>query len=337
MSSKKRVVVLNQCVSEKYQLLKPLILKLRNQCPIHLRRANCRAIRVRNPLTNLDFYRHVTILENTFLDYNCRPYFMCLLDETDVSRRTLNVNGDKLYAAVDFERLDSDEIFYTIDEAGEKNLIIIRNVIITLFKCFKSLDTQFILMVDFLQIDLVYSMFRCIILPQKMLCINSNETIVQNNDLFQVFSVPSTDEALISQQIYLTFLVYNTVLTMVLKQKNPFNSSKMISVILRTLGKCPNNKDRIKCCDLQYGGTAPDHIFCAPREMVKKIFHYSKWARTPNNYRRYYTLITSVPLRMRTKNYDVISNERTKAKQQLLIIDWHNFFEDFRAYFGIRV
>ncbi|AFL64974.1 vp1054 [Mamestra brassicae multiple nucleopolyhedrovirus] len=333
MSSIKPVVRLNRCVLEKLIPFKPIKLQ-GTQCRIHPLRANCKVIKHYDETTDTTIDNHVTILDAIYQNYDRQPYYMCLVNsENDLEIRGVYVNANEMFAYVMLQELDDDEKFFGIDEAGEKNMSTIRTVIKTIIDAFQVCQDKFILMIDELQIDVIYSIFRCIVLPQRMyhLYNNENEPI---KDGLRVFSVPFSDEAFQSQVIYRTFLIYNTVLTMLLQQSNPFNDNKKnISVIFRTLGKCPNNKERVKCCDLRYGGNAPGHVMCPPREMVKRIFHYAKWARNPTNYSRYFQLIVTPPVTNRV--YDANTPAAINSSNNLVVMDWYNFIDDFRTYFGI--
>nr|UPO71105.1 vp1054 [Trichoplusia ni single nucleopolyhedrovirus] len=334
MSSIPSVVRLNQCVSERLTPLKPIKIQSA-QCPIHPLRANCRAIVRYSDVTENKFINHITILESIYQNYDRRPYYKCLLDPAfEIDERGEYLNASELYAYVHLQPIDDEEVFYGIDEAGERSMATLKTTIKAIMDCFDVCRDKYILMVDELQIDVVYSIFRTVLLPQRMLFIYQTENAPTNNDV-QIFSVPQTVESLDSHIIYKSFLLYNTILTMMLKQKNPFNNNKKnISVVFRNLGKCPNNKDRVKCCDLNYGGNPPGHVMCPPREMVRRIFHYSKWAKTPNNYRRYFELITTPPINRRMYEADGRVNFNYSTGM-LIILDWYNFIEEFRAYFGI--
>ncbi|AIE47777.1 vp1054 [Peridroma alphabaculovirus] len=336
MSSTTSLVRFNQCVSEKLTPFRPIKLPSA-QCPIHPLRANCRAIR-RYDTAHGDapFINHVTAMSAVYQDYDRVPYFMCLVNEnTDPETRGAYLNANELLAYVHLQQLDDDEHFMGIDEAGERNMATLRNVIKGIMDAFAACADRVVLMVDELQLDVVYSIFRCVVLPQRMVALYLGAYAPLNDDV-AVFGVPGTDAALECQLIYRTFLMYNTVLTMLLKQRNPFNEPKKnISVIFRTLGKCPNNKERVKCCDLRYGGAAPGHIMCPPRLMVKKIFHYAKWARSPNNYRRYFELIVTPPVPRQKYQQTGGGDGGNAPNEQLVVMDWYNFIDDFRAYFGI--
>ncbi|QHB21692.1 VP1054 [Artaxa digramma nucleopolyhedrovirus] len=249
-------------------------------------------------------------------------------------------NADDLYAYVHLTTLDDDEHFFGIDESGERQMRVLTNIIKYILDAFSNCDNHILLCSDELQVDLLYSIFRVVVLPQRIIAIPfaDDAPVV---DEFNVFSVPNTADAIQSQKIYRTFLMYNTLLTIILKQRNPFNDpAKSISVVLRNLGRCPANKERVKCCDLKYGGNAPGHIMCAPREMIKRIFHYAKWARTPNNYKRYFELITK-PTMLETKKMIIQQQQRQRIDSSaarntaFAVMDWFNFIYDFRVYFGV--
>ncbi|AIU41280.1 vp1054 [Sucra jujuba nucleopolyhedrovirus] len=369
MSSTKKLVRFRQCVSVKLLPFKP-IKKSRQTCLLHPLRANCLLIRDYDTDNDDDHrvfddenvYRdtdmqaiidytknqlyHETELNTVYLNYNQKPYYTVLIVESDTSIRGFYNNADEMYAYLKVSPI-SEEIFFGIDESGERNMKIIGNVVRSIMDAFEQCTQYVILLIDELQIDLIYSMFRTFVLPQRMIAIHFSDhvPILQHSTLN---SVPSTDDAVTCQMIYRTFVLYNTVLSMILKQRNPFNDpSKNISVIFRNLGRCPLDKNRIKCCDLKYGGNAPGHVMCPPREMVKRVFHYAKWSRSPNNYRRYYELITK-PSPVQNKfvsdigddveesieNYTSIA-QRKRQNIQHILMDWYNFVYDFRKYFGV--
>lgn len=329
---------LNQCVSEKLHPFRPIKIFSRQKCRIHLLRANCQAINYdsndHDENTN-EILLHITTINAVYLDYQQRPYFMCLVDERDDSERGYYTNALTILCHVSVRRLHDDEIFYGIDEMGERNMATLQMIIKSLMDILNNVKDMFILMVDELQIDILYSSLRTVVLPQRMVCIYSTDHVPLFEHI-KLFNVPLTEEAAESQTIYKTFLMYNTMLTLMLKQNNPFNLSKNISLIFRQLGRCPNNKDRLKCCDLIYGANAPGHVMCPPREMVKRIYHYSKWARSPNKYLRYYELIVK---KKSVKKFfaDETTELNARRAAELIILDWFNFIDDLRRYFGIRM
>lgn len=357
-----------QCVSVKSIPYKPIKTTKIYRCPIHPLRANCRAINQfnynednNNDDNNNDSYingeaesdcdpnykYHETVLEAIYLNYDRKPYYDCIVN--DIETRGYYVNASEMLSYVELRRLDDDEEFFGIDEAGERQMAILSTTIKTLMDALDKARHCYVLMVDEMQIDLVYSMFRSIVLPQRMISVYQEEHVPTASPTIKLFSVPATPNSLVSQHIYRTFLIYNTILTMVLKQKNPFNNAAVnISVAFRTLGRCPNNRDRVKCCDLNYGGNAPGHVMCPPREMVRRVFHYGKWARAPNNFKRYYELIAAsssfnakqqcsfAPDAGGGANSNNTLRSAYATVPSLIILDWYNFFDDFRHYFGIE-
>ncbi|AGR56796.1 vp1054 [Hemileuca sp. nucleopolyhedrovirus] len=353
MSSTTNLVKYRQCVSEKSIPFKP-IKRRKIACLLHPSRANCRLITSDRKDYGQDGLYHETTLNTIYINYNHKLYYSVLLkkyheengdngdgDDGDVIRGHYN-NADTLYAYVQTPLLDDEEQFYGIDENGERQMRVITNVIKSIFDAFRLSKNYVILCVDELQLDLLYSVFRTIILPQRLIAIHFSGERVPTIEHLSLVTVPKTDDSSTSQEVYRTFIVYNTVLSMILKQRNPFNEpTKSISIVFRNLGKCPNNKDRIKCCDLKYGGNVPGHVMCPPREMVRRIFHYAKWARTPNNYKRYFELI--VKPRKASRKFietqrltDVENSCNNRLDINYILMDWYNFIYDFRVYFGLE-
>jgi len=172
-------------------------------------------------------------------------------------------------------------------------------------------------------VDCLYSHRQCLIMPQELYCMYKDGEEPLLNRAFSFVTFPEYTEASASQDIYKSFLVYNTVLTMLLKDKNPFNDrEKVISKIIESVGSCNlgvdgAKKTHIKVCGLNFGeGTSPGHVMCPPKEMVKRIFHYAKWAQNPNRYRRYIDLIVGD-----SKQSDTVARE------------WQIFQVNFRNYF----
>ncbi|QWO71577.1 VP1054 [Orgyia pseudotsugata single capsid nuclopolyhedrovirus] len=330
------IVKYKQCISEKIQPLRP-IRPTKTSCPFHPLRANCRAVKRRNPDDNDgDYIYHETTLSVVNLSYDASPHYQKLVNAADETRRGYYINAIEMYAYVHLAPLDDDEMFYGIDEAGERQLAVVTMVIKSIKAAFES-DNQYVyLFAEGLQMDLVYSIFRAVVLPQRVVVLPFEDSapVLEN---FNVMSVPVTKEAVDSQLIYRTFIIYNTVLSMILKQRNPFNEPlKSISLVLRTLGKCPNNKECVKCCDLRYGGNVPGHVMCAPRAALKRIFHYAKWARSPNNYKRYFELIvkpTATERQMARENAPGVYYNDTNY----VLLNWWHFMENFYAYFGVSI
>nr|ANS70940.1 vp1054 [Lymantria dispar multiple nucleopolyhedrovirus] len=330
MSLTRSILSGNACASERSFLFKTLSTP-KPQCRFHPLRANCRAIKLNDENNNNElYYYHETVLGLLYLNYNHEPFYSCLVD--DMEQRGFHVNATNLLAYVHLKKLDQEEQFFGIDEAGERQMSVLNTIIKTIIDAFTQCQYMYILMVDELQMDVMYSALRAIVLPQKVVSVEQVPTAPQLQAV-SLFAVPVTIDSLNSHAIYRSFIIYNTILTVMLKQRNPFNDlNKNISVIFRNLGKCPENKDRLKCCDLNYGGNAPGHIMCAPREMVKRVFHYAKWARSPNNYKRYFELIVKPPVSPRR----FVEHHTTNVRDwNIVIYDWYNFMDDFRRYFGI--
>lgn len=324
------VVKYNQCVSERSVSFKPIKFK-KSQCPIHPSRANCRAIKAYDPVGQTEYSYHFTFIEGYYKQYDGVPYYMGLLSDSDVEMRGKLDIADQMACYVRLDALDTDETFYTIDEAGERNMAVLKTTLKALIDFARNAAQYYVLMFDEPQIDLLFSVYRTVLLPQRVYTLFKTEA-APAHDAFDVFSVPDTPESIESQNIYKTFLIYNTMLTMVLKQRNPFNAhNKNISVVFRSLGTCPNNSRRVKCCDLKYGGNAPGHFMCPTREIVRRVFKYAKWAKNPNNYKRYYELIMR-PIQ-RERRYVRGGAAQSFDELDLIVLDWYNFIEDFKTYF----
>nr|AFS51976.1 DekiORF99 [Dendrolimus kikuchii nucleopolyhedrovirus] len=361
MCSTPSAMTSSPCVSAKLVPFRPMRAPKPMQCWIHPRRANCKAVRLRSgDDADGDDLLHATVLHGYYLNERAKPYYRQLLrDVSDQAhaRKTI-LNAEAVYECVSV-RLVRTEQFKGVDEAGEYNMNVLKIIIDSLLKYLGKLgDDEYMLIVDKMYVDLVYSEFRTIILPQSAYIIkgrceggaddsDSNEENSSCNKTPRLWSelighnyLVSTDESRQSQYIYRTFLLYNTILTVVLKQSNPFDANATISIICRNLGRCPNNKERIKCCDLNYGGTPPGHVMCPPREITKKVFHYAKWGRNPNNYRRYSELIVRHSEATGGRSGDLRENIggelHARDRAQLHLLDWQNFMGEFGSYFGLR-
>ncbi|AKN81057.1 VP1054 [Lonomia obliqua multiple nucleopolyhedrovirus] len=366
MSLTKKPIKLNLCASVKLVPYKPMRVPKQMQCWMHPRRANCKVMRLRNNYSDPDNENdmlHLTVLNSIFLDQNAIPYYRTLLrkstDQAE-SRKTI-INADNIYECLLIRPIRTER-FKSIDEAGESNMAILKILIKTAMNYLGKLCTnEYILIVDRLCLDMVYSEFRAIILPQRAYVLqgedagdsSSSSNNVNRldrikfpwNQISSINLIASTDESRQSQYIYQTFLLYNTILTAILKQTNPFDvisENTSISIIIRNLGSCPNNKDRIKCCDLNYGGIPPGHVMCPPREITKRVFHYAKWARNPNNYKRYNEIIArQFNMSNRTPNNclrrNLANDLNARDRSQLYLLDWQNFMGEFSSYFGLPV
>ncbi|AOT85555.1 vp1054 [Cyclophragma undans nucleopolyhedrovirus] len=360
MCSTPSAIASNLCVSAKSTPFRPMRAPKQMQCWIHPRRVNCKAVRLRSgDNADGDDLLHTTVLCSYYLNERAKPYYRQLLrDSTDQAhaRKTI-LNAESMYECV-FVKLVHTEQFKGIEEAGESNMNVLKIIINSLIQYLSKLGgDEYFLVVDKMYVDLVYSEFRTIIMPQSAYIIKGSSREDANGSdsdensecdkTPQPWSVittnnylASTDESRQSQYIYRTFLLYNTILTAVLKQSNPFDANATISIICRNLGRCPNNKERIKCCDLNYGGTPPGHVMCPPREITKKVFHYAKWSRNPNKYRRYSELIVRHSEATGGRSGDLrenIANElHARDRAQLQLLDWQNFMGEFSSYFGLR-
>ncbi|USC25903.1 vp1054 [Palpita vitrealis nucleopolyhedrovirus] len=359
MCSIKKPIKLDLCASVKLAPYKPMRQPKPMQCWIHPQRANCKATRPRNNNTDSEKdLLHMTVMNNVFLDEHAKLYYRHLLRNDQAESRKAILNADNVYECVLIRPIRTEN-FQSVDEAGEHNMGVLKIIIDAIIKYIGKLgDNEYILLTDRMYLDLVYSEFRTIILPQSAYIIKgdceqddseSGQSVDNCNELGYPWKliteqncIVSTDESRQSQYIYRTFILYNTILTAILKQKNPFNivaENVSISIIVRNLGRCPNNKDRIKCCDLIYGGSVPGHVMCPPREIIKKIFHYAKWARNPNKYKRYSELIArfSENAGSFTSLRENINNQlHARDAAQLHLLDWENFMGEFTSYFGLR-
>lgn len=360
----RKQVKLKPCVSVKLTPYKPIRTPKQMQCSIHPRRVNCKATFLRSETNNQQDLLHLTVLNSVFLNQHAKPYYQQLLRPTtdeSYARKTI-LNADDVYECMFIKRLPTEH-FKSVDEAGEYNMIALKTILNVVISYLNKLgDNEYFLTVEKMYVDLIYSQFRAIILPQNVYILNSSceensdsdniddrcDDNTKNDDLQYPWNaiaynnfIISTDKSRQSQYVYRTFLLYNTILTAILKQISPFNlinDNVSISVIVRNLGNCPNNKDRIKCCDLEYGGISPGHVMCVPREITKRVFRYAKWGRNPNNYRRYSEIITRSPQRISICsdlkiNIDNQLNNRDRF--QMYLLDWQNFINEFSVYFGL--
>lgn len=357
---------MNPCASVKLAPYKP-IRPAKMQCWMHPRRATCRVRRFRNAYhdeRDQAGLLHVTVYSGMFLDERAQPYYRRLLRKrTDAAAaRRAFLNAGDVHDCLLIEPAPSER-FKSIEEAGETNMSTLRIVLATVTGFLgRVTPNEYLLIVDRLFVDLVYSEFRAVVLPQhayllQRACAPSDSESSDDercerrvpppwNQIVDAAYVATADAQYNewqrqSQYIYRTFLVYVTLLTAVLKQSNPFiiSSSSSASVILRNLGKCPDNPERVQCCKLTFGGAPPGHFMCPPRAIVKKIYSYINWALNPHKDRRYSTLIArpadaatgagSGDLRENI-NDDLHADDFTP----LVLLDWDNFVAAFMDYFG---
>ncbi|AHD25582.1 vp1054 [Choristoneura murinana nucleopolyhedrovirus] len=371
MCSTKKLVTLNPCTSVKLVPHRP-IRPTKMQCWMHPRRATCRVQRLRNAYhDNKSGLLHMTVYNDIFLDERARPYYRRLLRKRfdgATARRTF-LNAGLVHDCLLLEPAPSEH-FKSIEEAGETNMSTLKTILTTLLSYLgRMTSNEYLLIVDRLFIDLVYSEFRAVVLPQHAYVLrqacepadsddsdherrDSDERRVEapwNQIVVAAYvAVVNKDDGSRynewqrqSQYIYQTFLVYATLLTTILKQSNPFiiSENSSASVILRTLGKCPDNPERVNCCKLNYGGASPGHIMCPPRAIVKKIYSYVNWALNPHKDQRYSALIArpsdaatggcSGDLRENI-NGDLHAEDITP----LILLDWDNFVTAIMDYFG---
>ncbi|AGA16206.1 hypothetical protein [Thysanoplusia orichalcea nucleopolyhedrovirus] len=358
MCSTKKPIKLDLCASVKLIPFKPMRPPKPMQCWMHPRRANCKVTRPRNNYSDPDNENdmlHLTTLNSVFLNENAKLYYRHLLRNDQAEARKTILNADSVYECVLIRPIRTEH-FRSIDEAGEHNMAILKIIIEGVVNYIGKLaDDEYMLIADRMYIDLIYSEFRIIILPQSAYIIKGDyaESDSDEDNICNELGYPwklittnscivSTNESRQSQYIYRSFLLYNTILTAILKQNNPFDviaENTSISIIVRNLGSCPNNKDRVKCCDLNYGGVPPGHIMCPPREIIKRVFHYAKWVRNPNKYKRYSELIarqSEVSAGFAGLRENVNNQIHARDLAQLYLLDWENFMGEFSSYFGLH-
>nr|QBH67001.1 VP1054 [Phthorimaea operculella granulovirus]QBH67390.1 VP1054 [Phthorimaea operculella granulovirus] len=283
-------------------------------------------------------YKHYTYLDTRYCSINTDPYYEWLLFD-DIVRTHYLINNITLMCCVQFED-NVDDKLRAVEKAGEYNFEIIRHVLKYINQYVynvcgdlnshaktetKKTEQVYVLLTD-MYVQCLYSPTRCIILPIQMYCIYKDGMEPFINDQMYFNTVPEYEDATLSQDVYKTFIVYNTVLTMMLKSENPFNDrTKVISKIIESVGTCNGGIDgakrnRIKICELEFGGEPPGHIFCPPKDMVRKIYKYSKWCLNPKNYRRYFEILAAVD----------------SDKNRTLMKEWHDFVSGLNDYFSIN-
>lgn len=266
-------------------------------------------------------YEHFTFVTVQYVNPDCRPYYEQLLDNDDpMNRRNLLSNG-VLICGVRFEQAPQ-EAFYSISEAGERDAELIRMVGRVAYSFVTNKSDKYVVLLKDLYVDCLYSQRQCVVLPQEIYCIYKDDMEPPLNSVFGYETLPDNAEMNACQEIYKSFVVYNTVLTMMLRDDNPFNGGRrVISKIIESVGTCTgghgDKRNYIKVCKLNFGADAPpNHVMCPPKEMVKRIFHYAKWVETPNNWRRYSELIV-----------------RDRKNNEIVLREWQVFLTNFRLYF----
>nr|AXS01164.1 vp1054 [Spodoptera frugiperda granulovirus] len=290
----------------------------KTRCRFHPARVNCRLVKIMGRQSVV--YEHFTFVGVQYVDTECRPYYEQLVyDEQDVSRRNLLSTG-VMICGVQFEQV-AQEQFYSINEAGERDAELIRMVGRVAYSYVTNKLDKYVVLLKDMYVDCLYSQRQCVILPQEMYCIYKDDMEPPLNSVFAHETLPDNAEVSACQEIYKSFVVYNTVLTMMLRDENPFNTRRVISKIIESVGTCTgghgDKRNYIKVCELNFGADAPpNHVMCPPKEMVKRIFHYAKWVETPNNWRRYYELIV-----------------RDRKNNETVLREWQAFLTNFRLYF----
>ncbi|AGQ20377.1 vp1054 [Clostera anastomosis granulovirus A] len=306
----------------------------KRQCRFHANRTTCNLTQSKVH-TDRTAFVHYTTIDSRFCSTNGDPYYEWLLTNNAGRRLHRFNNAYKTICGVEFE-LDQGEVMRELDEAGEVSVDVIRMVMRRLYAFLENdrgamnghaddtvaAEAKVYVLFNEMYIDCMYSFRQCIVMPQEMYCLyrDGEEPII--NSHFHYNTVPEYEDAILSQHIYKAFIMYNTVLTMMLRQRNPFNdSTRVISKIVESVGTCNGGEEgskrtRIKVCDLKFGGEVPGHVMCPPREMVKSIYKYSKWRLNPKNYSRYYGLLVDDSIRGREK-----------------LREWAIFIANFKTYF----
>ncbi|AKR17473.1 VP1054 [Mocis latipes granulovirus] len=306
-------------VSERSTPFVPLTIA-RTRCRFHPSRVNCRLTKIMG--ASSVSYEHFTFVGVQYVNINAQPYFEMLLDahSDGVRKNLLTVHA--MICGVQFKE-SPPETFYSINEAGERDAALIRMVCRQTYCFLNNYSEKLVVLLKDLYMDCLYSPRQCIILPQELYCIYKDDMEPMLNSVFSHETLPDTEEANACQDIYKSFVVYNTVLTMMLREENPFNGKRVISKIIESVGTCTGGglgtkRNYIKVCELNFGSgdTPPNHVMCPPKEMVKRIFHYAKWVETPNNWRRYNELIV-----------------RDRKNNELAMREWQAFMTNFKLYF----
>nr|AGS18870.1 VP1054 [Pieris rapae granulovirus] len=306
----------------------------KRQCRFHPHRANCNLIQTKG-LTKT-FYHHYTTIDMRYCSVNGDPYYEWLLSDNKERRAQRFQNAYKSVCGVIVES-EQGEIVRNLDEAGEIDTELIRMVMRYVYEYLENDkcglnghakndtvhdEAKVYVLFNEMYVQCLYSFRQCIVLPQEMYCLykDGEEPII--NEQFFFTTVPEYEDTIASQHIYKGFLVYNTVLTMMLKEKNPFNdNTKVISKVIESVGTCNGGvenekKTRIKICGLKFGGETPGHLMCPPKEIVKLVYKYAKWRLNPKNYARYYGLLVD-----------------DRPKHQEYLREWSIFLNNFKTYF----
>ncbi|UXX41927.1 vp1054 [Psilogramma increta granulovirus] len=335
----------------------PIKITQKKQCRHHLNRTNCTLTQTKGPNKSI-VYQHFTTLDSRYCSSNGDPYYEWLLDKDVYAHRKLLRfnNAYKTICGVEYQcggGGDDDECVRDIESAGETNIQLLRFVIryvhnylendrrsllnghikeyISNKNSSNSIDgdeeeSKVYVLFNEMYIQCLYSYRQCIILPQEMYCLYKDGVEpIFNCSCFMYNTIPETDYSIVSQDIYKSFLVYNTALTLILQEPNPFNdNTKAISKIIESVGTCSKGeqgsgvkKRYIQVCKLKFGGNVDYyHVMCPPKEMVKLIYRYAKWRFNPKNYARYFELLVN-----------------DKHKHEEVLREWDVFLKNFKLYF----
>lgn len=307
----------------------------KTRCRFHPN-ANCRLIKTL--MADKRTYDHFSNIETRYCSVMGSPYFEWLLNKNENVKRRNLIDNTVLICGMQFYEVSGEKL-HSVIEAGERDAALVKLVLMEVYRYLNNdkgdlngnsapsdentNESKVYILLKNMYVDCLYSFRQCLIMPQELYCMYKEGEDPLLNKLFSYNTFPEFSEANASQDIYKSFIVYNTVLTMMLKEKNPFNDkTKVISKIIESVGTCNlgvdgAKKTHIKVCGLNFGeGTSPGHIMCPPKEMVKRIFHYAKWAQNPNGYRRYIDLIV-----------------QDSKQSDSVIREWQVFQNNFRDYF----
>ncbi|UYE99147.1 MAG: hypothetical protein [Betabaculovirus sp.] len=324
----------------------PIKVTQKKQCRYHLNRTNCTLTRTKGQNRSI-VYQHYTTLDSRYCSSNGDPYYEWLLDnDVYTHRKQLRFNNAyKTVCGVEYQcDGDDDECVRDIESAGETNIQLVRSVIRYVYNYLENdrrssslnghtksyagdtEESKVYVLFNEMYIHCLYSHRQCIILPQEMYCLyKEGYEPVLNCSCFLYNTIPETDYSIVSQDIYKSFLVYNTTLTLLLQEPNPFNNNtKAISKIIESVGVCSKSEESgakkryIQVCKLKFGGNVADgsHVMCPPKEMVKMIYRYAKWRLNPKNYARYFELLVN-----------------DKPKHEETLREWDVFLKNFKSYF----
>ncbi|AIS92124.1 capsid protein [Erinnyis ello granulovirus] len=318
----------------------PIKLSQKKQCQSHWNRTNCTLTQTKGQNSTV-VYHHYTVLDSKYCSSNGDPYYEWLLNnDVYYTRKQLRFNNAYTTVCGVEYTAEQDECVRNIESAGETDMQLVRSVIRYVYNYLEndkmSLNGHAKTFVDSYEdneskvyvlfcemfIQCLYSHRQCIILPQEMYCLYKEGEEPILNECYFFNTIPETDYSIVSQDIYKSFIVYNTTLTMILQEPNPFNdNTKAISKIIESVGTCTGGeeggkKKYIQICKLKFGGNVSGHVMCPPKEMVKMIYRYAKWRMNPKNYARYFELLV---------------NDKPKHEDSLR--EWDVFLKNFKSYF----